>query len=362
MSGGVNPITQSLPSGIQSIGQAVSQSSDQLRGLDYTQLSEQQRKDFNGLSRGSAAIIHLGGRANISGAMTANFVSPSAQIYNNVINDPDHFHPEEVEMVKKFREDEIKRRGMVTGENLDNAFIDEMGARNNMDPGLIQHLHDNVNQRVQQMMANPNRNAVMADLNKPLNLVDDISTLQNQSGLNKTEQAAFRLGGHSVLFSGDGRVNGDILGLTLGNTNALDNKGAGNNGSIDAETQAIAQADMADDGKLNGSSLRDADQAVLQKLYDGGKGISNNQAILDRGIAVGKQNGRTPQQIQQAITSGTQQALNDFKQMAKNHSPAMLALGTTMAGAAAVCPFLGGMAAGAAGIGAAQKMMQPKSA
>lgn len=75
------------------------------------------------------------------------------------------------------------------------------------------------------------------------------------------------------------------------------------------------------------------------------RGIANHQEIMKQGIQMGLKHGRTMQQMQQAIANGSQQALNDFKQIAKNHSPAMLALGATMAGAVAVCPFLAGLAA-----------------
>jgi len=358
---GINPITTALPGGIQSIGQVANQSLNQIRGTDYTKLNETQRQDFNGVSRDSAAIIHLGGRANISGAVSANGVPPSAQIYNNVLNNPSNFHPEEVALVKKFSQDEIKRHGMITGEDLDHAFIDEMGTRDGLTTDQLKQYHTAIDQRVSKMLANPNRQAVIADTKKPLNLVDDINTLQGQSGLNSAEQGIFRLAGHAVLFSGDGRVNGDILSITAGNPNALDNKGAGNNGSVDATTQALISADVADNGKIDGSALKAAEESVLSKLYLGGKGVLDNQTIINNGKQIGLQNGRTPEQITKAIAGGSKQALADFKKMAVNHTPAMLALGGTMAGAVAVCPFLGGMAAGAAGIGAAQKMAQPKA-
>jgi hypothetical protein len=351
-----SPNLTGLPGGSQGTGQAAGESIDQIRNTDYGKLTEAQRVQFNGVSRESAAIIHLGGRANISGAVTDNGVSPTAQIYNNVLQNPGNFKPEERALIQKWSQQEMTQRGMITGEHLDHAFIDEMGTRDGVDPQRLQQYHAAVDQRVNNLMASPNRAAAIADSKKTLNLVDDTTIIQQQSGLSKTEQAAFRLAGHSVLFSGDGKVNGDILAITMGNANALDNKGA-NNGTIDQETQALIKADVADNGKIDGSSLKAADGAVLDKLYAGGQGISNNQQVVNQGVQTGLSNGRSMQSIQKSIMNGGQQALNDFKQMAKNHSPAMLAAGATMAGAAAVCPFLGGMAAGAAGIGAANKMM-----
>ena len=341
----INPIRSGLPGGEQIIGQVADEPLSQIRNLDYTQLGELQRWEFNGVSRNSAAIIHLGGRANISGRVSDNGVSPSAMIYNNVMQSPDKFHPAEVDLVKAWSRDELQRRGIITGEDLDHAFINEMGLRDGITPQILELYHQSVDLRVSKMLANPNREGVLADTKKPLNIVDDMPTLQDQSGMTPIEQAIFRLAGHAVLFSGDGRVNGDILPITMGNANALDNHGVGNNGSVDSEAKALLDADMADDGLINGSSLRTADAAVLAKLYLNGPGVTNNQQIIDHGIRVGLANGRTPQQIKQAIANGSQQALNDFKRMAKNHTPAMLALGATMAGAVAVCPFLGGMAA-----------------
>jgi hypothetical protein len=350
-----NPfLSSTLPGGSQGVGVITNASLDQVRGLTYTQLTEAQRQDFNGVSRDSAGIIHLGGRALISGARSANGVSPMALMYNNVLTNASKFHPEEVAMIQAYAADEIQRRGMITGEDLDHAFIDEMGVRDGIPADVLQQYHVNVEQRVENMLANPNRAGVLADTRKTLNLVDDIGTLSQQSGLNANEQAAFRLAGHAVLFSGDGSVNGNILAVTAGNPNALDNNKA-NNGTIDPQIQALISADVADDNTINGSSLRTADQAVLEKLYNAGAGIGSSRQILDQSVATGLQSGRSMQDIQTSILNGGQQALADFKQLAADHSPAMLAMATTMAGASAICPFLGGMAAGVVGVAAAQQ-------
>lgn len=341
-------------------------------GVNYRDIPEDQRADFTHLNdagsptdeRRAAAIIHIGGRANISGGQTESGVSPSAQIYNNILNNPDNFRPEEVSMVKEFSAKERAEtasltpdgQGFVTGKYLDYAFIEEMGNRDGISPEKISEYKGAVDQRIAKITDpnNPDLPQVIADSQKQLNIVDDIDTLQGQSGLTRTEQAAFRLAGHSVLFSKDGTVDQDILGISYQNDNALDSvPGA----SINPEIEAFASADAADDGQVNGSALRRGAESVMDKLYLKQGGLESTDAVLQQGQDIGLKNGRSMSQIQEAFTSGGKQALQDLKSLAKDHTPAMLAAGGSMAAASAVCPFLGGMAAGAAGIGAANNKL-----
>jgi hypothetical protein len=97
---GVNP----FPGGV-----AADQSIDQRRGLDYTQLNAQQRQQFNGLTRESAAILHLGGRAHVSDDASPSGVSSSARMYTNVLANPNNFSPQEVALVQQWRNDEIAK-------------------------------------------------------------------------------------------------------------------------------------------------------------------------------------------------------------------------------------------------------------
>lgn len=343
------------------------------KGVNYSLLPEDQRAQFTHLNdnlsakdeRTAAAIIHIGGRAHISEAVTASGVSPSARIYNNVLQNPNNFKPEEVNLIQGFAAKERAEtagltpdgQGFVTGKYLDYAFIDQMGNRNGSSPQKMQEYKAAVDARIAKVTSGQNLQQVIADSNTTVNIVSDVNTLQQRTGLNRTEQAAYRLAGHSVLFSQDGTVSSDILGLTYQNANSLDSQGNAANGgqdvNIDREIEALASADQADDGQVNGSSLRRSQEAVMDKIFLGTGGLQDNNVVLNQGQQVGLQNGRSMSDIQRSFTGGGLQALNDLKSLAKDHSPAMLAAGGTMAAASAVCPFLGGMAAGAAGIGAA---------
>lgn len=341
-------------------GTAANKTIKELRDMNYSDMKQaEERVAFNGLSRDSAAIIHLGGRAHISEKETENGVSGSARIYNNVLAPGTKFSPEEQALAKKWQASEISQHGFATGENLDKAFIQELGIRDGISAQKLQQYTDAVDARVAKLdkaaASSPELKAkIIQDSQTPINMIDDVDKLEGQSGLTADEQAAYRLAGHSVLFSGTGQVNGDILPITLGNAKALDGRKAAAN--IDPQVRKLMNADFADDGKLNGTSLRAANEVVMDKVFLGGAGLTGKDDITRRGNAVAKANGRTPQQIRQSIMQGGKQALTDFKNMAKDHSPAMLAGAATMAGAAAICPFLGGMAAGALGIGAGQKL------
>lgn len=348
-------------------------------GVNYANLPEEQRAQFTHLNdnlsptdeRTAAAIIHLGGRAHISDAETASGVSPTARIYNNVLQSPQNFRPEEVKLIQGFAAKEKAEtasltpdgQGFVTGKYLDYAFIDQMGNRNGTSPQKMQEYKAAVDARVAKITdpSNPNLPQIIADSKTTVNIVSDINTLQQRTGLTRSEQAAYRLAGHSVLFSQDGTVNADILGLSYQNANSLDNQGNAANGgqdvNIDPEIEALAAADQADDGQVNGSSLRRSEEEVMDKIYLKQGGIKDNTQVLKEGQQVGLQNGRSMGDIQSALASGGKQALNDLKALAKDHTPAMLAMGGSVAAASAVCPFLGGMAAGAAGIGAANNKL-----
>lgn len=342
-------------------------------GVNYSNIPEEQRAQFTHLNdnlsaqdeRRAAGIIHLGGRAHISDSETASGVSSSARIYNNVLSNPGNFRPEEVSMIQEFAAKERAEtagltpdgQGFVTGRYLDLAFIDQMGNRDGISQDKINAYKGAVNARVDNLMKSAqggNAAAIIADSNTTIDIVSDVGTLEKRTGLNRTEQAAYRLAGHSVLFSKDGTVDADILGISYKNLNALDSQaGAGQDVNIDNEIEALASADSADDGQVNGSALRRANESVMDKIFLKQGGIQNNNALLQEGQQVGLRNGRTMGQITQSLTSGGMQALNDLKSLAKDHTPAMLAAGGSVAAASAVCPFLGGMAGGAAGIGAA---------
>jgi hypothetical protein len=57
------------------------------------------------------------------------------------------------------------------------------------------------------------------------------------------------------------------------------------------------------------------------------------------------------------MTFGVQKAISDMGQFMKDHPVAVGAAGVGLAAASAVCPFLGGLAAGTAGVGMATRFL-----
>jgi hypothetical protein len=339
--------------------------SEQLRDVNFANVG----KDANGVlvdsaareqfsngntNRNSTAIIHLGGRSHTSATTSANGVPATAQMYASVLATPNSFTPEEVAYVQKARDSEMATRGVITGETLDHDFITEMTGRSNISPDKAAQYHAAIDQKaaaLQTSFQDPQKQqAILDETNKGIQITSDIDTIQQRTGLTQAEQAIYRLAGHSVLFNADGKVSSEILGISYKNQNALDSQaGTGQRINIDGNIEALAGADVADDGVANGTSLQAGTQSVLDKVFLGSGGVADNSAILAASQQRGLGNGRSMQQIGQAVSAGGMQALTDLKTAAKDHSPAMLAAGTSMAAASAICPFLGGAAAATAG-------------
>jgi hypothetical protein len=319
------------------------------------------KEAFNGVSGRDAAIMHLGGRAHISAGTSPNGVSGSARIYGNVLNNPNNFTPDEVALIEQYAADEKARYGMITGSNLDHDFADQMAARGGLSPEKLQAYHQAIDARTAQMVNNPNREAVLQEVNQQLNITSDIGTLEQQSGLSRYEQAVYRLAGHSTLFSGDGSIDGDILAITLGNENSLDGRSFGNQDTnIDAETLSLLQNDLAIDGQLNGDALRMANEKVLDKIFMGTPGVTAEQ-VQAQSVQQAQQNGRTTAQIQQSLQLSANQAIQQFSGFVKDH-PVISAVGAgAMAAGAAICPFLAGSMAVGAGIAAGSRMMSQEA-
>ena len=113
---------------------------------------------------------------------------------------------------------------------------------------------------------------------------------------------------------------------------------------------------------MNGGSLRQNFTNVMDKLYnidsngDGVKGATqagSRQQALDEA----KRQGRTAAQIKNDMTMGVSKAVQTAADMVKNHPVATVAAAGGIAAAAAVCPFLGGLGAAAAGVGMAAKAL-----
>lgn len=352
------------------LGSAANMTINERRNLNYSNLKADPnggndyqnvrggKQAFNGVSGTDAAIMHLAGRGHISAGDSANGVSGTARIYNNVLNDKNNmFSPDEHALIQKYAQAEKAKYGYFTGENLDHAFIDQMAQRGEIDPTKVQQYHQAVDARVAKQVNNPNQAAVAKEAGQPVNFTSDIGTLEKQSGMSKYEQAVYRLAGHSTLFSGDGSINGDILGITLGNKNSLDGRDFnGQNTNIDKETLSLLQDDLASDGKLNGDSLRYANEKVLDNVYLG-KPQVNAQDVKQHAIQQGQANGRSSQTIMKSLQTSANDALKQFGDFATKH-PAITAAGAAALGAgAAVCPFLAGTMAVGAGVAAGAKAM-----
>lgn len=306
------------------------------RNIDFTKLSPEERSQL-GMTNEERAIDHLWGRQVISKGFQ------DGSIYNNVLNNPQKFTPTEVALVKQWAETEKQLYGGINGKELDKAFF-----------GLMQKISPDADpNKIQQYLNAPMRFSDGSELN----IVSDLATLQKQTGLNADEQAALRLWGHEPLFNG-GQIDGSILAYTIGNANSLDSDAQGKGGpgaSIDGIAESMLKADLASDGVRNGDSLKFGFGQVLDKIYLGGDGLQAGE-IDQNAQQVAQANGRTPEQIQQDTEKGMVQALSDSAKFVKDHPIISAAAVGGVAAATAVCPFLGAMGAGAAGIMAGQQM------
>ncbi|WP_373531377.1 hypothetical protein [Vampirovibrio sp.] len=371
----LKPASQSAeaPSGESAVGSADTMTIDERRDLNYSDLKADPKggKDyknvrggkeaFNGVSGKDAAIMHLAGRGHISAGTSKNGVSGSARIYNNVLNNPENFTPDETKLIEGYAAAEKEKYGYFTGEGLDHDFADQMAARGDISPDKLAKYHQAIDARVAKMVNNPNQAAVKKEAGQAVNITSDIGTLQEQSGLSRYEQAVYRLSGHATLFSGDGSIDGDILAVTLGNEKSLDGRKFGDQDTnIDPETLSLLQDDMAIDGKLNGDALRTANEGVLDKIFMGGPEVTA-EGIRKTSVKKAEATGRNQQDIMQNLQLSANDAIKQFGSFAKEH-PVMTAVGVgAMAAGAAICPFLGGTMAVGAGIAAGSKMFSEEA-
>lgn len=360
-----DPATSDAEGGI---GNAQNLSINDRRNIDYSDLKADPngsndyenvrggKQAFNGVSGHEAAIMHLGGRAHISGGTTENGVSGTARVYNNVLNNPDNFTPDEVELIQGYAATEQEKYGYFTGEGLDHDFVEQMAARGDISEDKLAEYHQAIDDRVAKMVNNPDQEAVAAEAGEEVNIVDDIDVLEEQSGLNRYEQAVYRLSGHSTLFSGDGSIDGDILAITLGNKNSLDGRGAPEaNSNIDPEVLSLLQDDLASDGELNGDSLRFANEKVLDKIFMGGPDLTE-EVTRTNAVEQGEANGRSKDDILTSLQTSANDAMRQFGDFVSDH-PVITAVGAGAMGAAAgVCPFFAGTMAVGAGMAAGSKM------
>lgn len=325
------------------------------RNMDFTQLTPEQRTQL-GQSNTDRAVSHLGGRQLIS---TGSFGdNGNGHVYNNVLANPNGFTAEEVRLVNQWRQEEMATDGFVSGRRLQEEFLKQYS----------NHVGTDLTSRY----ANSPQTRLGPISDRRADLTNDLATLQQRTGLSADEQHILRVGGHEPLLGGS--IDGQYLLWSLNNPNSLDSPqlspsrdANGNfitdaNGNVvtngsQAAMEALLRADMADDGRIDGSSTRRSLLAVLDKSFGVGQGVNNISQVEQEAQQIGQANGRSIQQISQDMTQGVSQALSTAAQFVKNH-PVATAVGVGgMAAATAVCPFLGGMAVGGAGIAAAQKFM-----
>lgn len=307
---------------------------DRNNPADLAKLS--QLRTQMGLSERDRGILHLWGRQIISKGFQ------DGSIYNNVLSG-NWQDQDEVKLIQELSAKDQAEFGGITGKALDREFF-----------ALMQRMNPNERIDTSRWLNAP----VRFSNGQPLDIVSDINTLQQRSGLNATEQAALRLWGHDPLTNG-GTIDGSVLAYTIGNPNALDSQAKGPNGQnvdIDPIAKALLEADFASDGVRNGDSLRFAFDKVLDKVYLGSNSLNVDQ-VQQNAQQVAQARGRSVQQIGQDVQQGMTQALADTARFVKDHPIVSAAAVGGVAAATAVCPFLGGLAVGGAGIVAGQNFM-----
>ena len=166
--------------------------------------------------------------------------------------------------------------------------------------------------------------------------------------------AVMQLWGHDLLTASNlegTMLDGDSVLIALQNReNALDR-------NIGEDTlEVLLQADMIDDGIRNGSALSRNYLNAVKEVYGATSAATTiENALIDaHSVAINEmsETGRTFEDIYNDMQTGVGRALEEFTTFAKDH-PFITAGGlTTMAGAAAVCPYLAGLGAAGAGIAA----------
>lgn len=306
------------------------------RNIDFHLLDANQRGQV-GLSDRDRAILHLWGRQVISRGFQ------DGGIYLNVLDGTRNFTQAEKDLVAQLSAQEQAEFGGITGKGLDREFF-----------ALMQRLHPERVIDTSKWLNTPARFA-----QGPVNISSDINVLQQQTGLSRFDQGVLRLWGHEPLLNG-GRIDGSYLAYSIANPNSLDSAGNSANGGQDVNVDDIAQQllelDFTSDGVRNGDSLSFAFGRVLDHIYLGAN-EDNMNVVAANAQQKATANGRSAQQIGQDIQQGVAQAMADAANMVKDHPLLTAASIGGIAAASAICPFLGGLAVGGAGIAAGQALL-----
>ncbi|MGE0199743.1 MAG: hypothetical protein AB7P76_02105 [Candidatus Melainabacteria bacterium] len=363
--GGVGTTPQPLPA---NVANAAAQNEIALspvnRNIDFTTLNTQQRTSL-GLNDFERATVHLWGRAMISAGMN------NGDIYHNVLEPGSGFTAAEKQMVTLWASQEgatfnadgtIANPQVITGRAMDEAFF---AVNEKFNPG------GNLSARY------ANR-PVLHSTGQKINIVNDPAQLNAQQaanraavglgnrGMNRFEQGVMRLWGHEPLMNG-GKIDGSILAYTIANPNALDGQVHSNGFAMDDVAMTLLQADFMTDGTRNGDTLAAGFVDTMDFLYgvdsnQNGMLGTNEQVIIQQAQQMAAtraaSTGVSLQQIFADASSGVQSALQVAKDTVANHPFETMAGVGTMAAAAAICPFLGGLAAAGAGIAAVNKAVQ----
>ena len=216
------------------------------RDIDFSTLSKAERSSM-GLSDRERAVVHLWGRQMMSAG------EQDGGIYTNVLgadgSGADWGNKDEVALIQELRAQEQERFGADTGWLLDEAYFDIMKDKTGVD--MSERYADR-----------PVRNS-----KGPVNITNDIKTLEERTGISGFEQGVIRLMGHDALM--DGEFDGSVLEFTVGNANSLDSSkhSGGITNTIDGTAEALLAEDKSDDGQVNGSSILNQTINTLDRLY-----------------------------------------------------------------------------------------------
>ena len=311
--------------------------------LDFRDLTNAERTEA-GLSDYDRAVLHTWGRQMISEG------KQNGAILNTIVQQAESgqrdgtvkINQVELDLANKLIASDKEKYGGTTGKALDEEFfrvyakvsgksIDDIRAKyGNKDPEFA--------------------NGQTAKLpNVVLDSAEWQSQVEAKTGLNEFETTALRLWGHEPLLNG-GKIDGSSLAYTLNSDNALDR------GMNKAHVRNLLEADLAIDGVVNGDSMNIAFDGLLDKVYNGGEGTSATK-VKNEAISLAQKAGQTVKEVTQNVKTGVKDALFDVAAHMKEKPLESAAIAGGAITAAAVCPFLGGMVAGAVGVTKGAQML-----
>jgi hypothetical protein len=299
--------------------------------IDFRELSSDERSAM-GLNDRDRAVLHLWGRQMIAEGKQNGAILNTVMDTVNGAGDGQSVVAKqaEVDLARELISRDQAEFGGITGKSLDQEFFKVFQKITGKD--ISAKYSDTPVE-----FAN-GRRALLPDAD--VDSADWERQLQQNNGLNGTENALLRLWGHDPLMNG-GRIDGSILAYTLEAGDSPLDRGL-NKGIV----EDLLKSDLMSDGIVNGDSLEFGFGKVLDKLYNKGP-TTTLESIRTHAMETAQRIGRTAQQIASDTTTGVQKALDDVSNFVQNHPVATAASVGGMLAATAVCPFLAGL--GAAG-------------